>query len=299
MHAERPHPVPILALAALALVPLLSRPAAAAPKAAHDLSLRMKVSSSTTLGPAPKLVVKNRGTADALQVSVSVRADEADGEVLWSDTVDVPAGRSVKLASTVYPPDGTLLLVAVVGETGVEDASPGDNVARSAFYATAGRSHGLVGRALVAGKCAGCHGEAGSGGSAPAIARATVKSVADALQSGSHDFPTLGKTDVKDICRYLKDPEAAVPVEPPAAPEGGWPGYEEDVYPVLKDYCGACHFGRNYSAGVKLDTFQSASRSASRSLASIRRGSMPQGGRRVKAEERQLLDDWITGGRRP
>jgi hypothetical protein len=47
------------------------------------------------------------------------------------------------------------------------------------------------------------------------------------------------------------------------------------------------------------DAANNASANAKRSILSVKSGKMPQGGKRLTADEIGLLEDWVTGGRRP
>ncbi len=278
-------------------------PAGAAPQAARDCALKMKVSNGESLGPVLKISVKNRGTADVSGAVVSVRANDESGAVLWSQTTDLPVHAGGKFEAHVFPPEDCLVLVATVTLAGGPDERPGDNSARAAVLVKPAAGHAFVGRALYQWNCASCHGVDATGGSGPSLVGAKSKTILLRAADGGDDdhfAPWMSRTDAADLARYLRAPGAVPePPTPPPAPAGGWPGFEADVRPVFDDYCGACHFGRGYRGGVLLDNYRGASRSAARSIYAIKSGSMPQGGRRVKSEDLQTLQDWIAGGRRP
>ena len=61
--------------------------------------------------------------------------------------------------------------------------------------------------------------------------------------------------------------------------------------------CGSCHSGTKAAAGLRFDTFATASTNAARGLAAVEAGRMPKAGP-LPAASVQVLRDWISGGRK-
>jgi mono/diheme cytochrome c family protein len=284
-----------------ATIAALGGAAGAAIRPADDVSIRMKVSDGATAGPLASLTVKNLGTSPQNGVAIRIHAENETGPELWAGTVDVPAGRSVKLAQRIWLDVDTTTLVATATLAGKADQDPTDNAARAGLGLRGKAALVLVGRSLHVARCASCHGADGAGGSGPSVVGATSKAVLlKAAAGGDHDFPWLSKADAKDLGFFLKDPAGVVMPPPlPTPPEGGWPTYAGSVQALLDDRCVRCHGPGLASAGIRLDTYDGAARNARRALYSVKVGRMPQGGGRLDAAEIGLIEDWITGGRRP
>jgi mono/diheme cytochrome c family protein len=159
----------------------------------------------------------------------------------------------------------------------------------------------VVGRSLHLARCAACHGVDAAGGSGPSIVGATSKSVLlKAAAGGDHDFPWLSKADAKVLGFFLKNPGGAIlPPSLPTPPAGGWPTYSGAVKALLDARCVSCHGPSLVSGGVRLDNVTGATANARRALLDVKIGRMPQGGKALDASEIGLIEDWITGGRRP
>lgn len=273
----------------------------AAAKPANDVSIKMKLSDTTTVGPLATLSVKNLGTNSQNGVTVTIHAESEKGLELWSGTVDVLPGKTVKLAQRVWLDVDTTTLIAVATLNGVSDEDPTDNCARGYLGLKGKAGLVVVGRAVHLAHCASCHGADAGGGSGPTLVGATSKAVlARIALGGSHDFPWLSKTDAKNLGFFYKNPAGVIlPPSLPAPPLGGWPTYSGSVKPLLDDRCINCHGPALVNAGVRLDTYSGASGNAKKSLLDVKIGKMPQGGKRFDATEIALIENWITGGRRP
>jgi mono/diheme cytochrome c family protein len=265
-----------------------------------DLSLTAKFSGTTTLGPEVRLTVRNRGTAAQADAVVSVHADTTEATPLYTTTLDLAPGAKTSLTARVYPSTEAMILVATVSPASGADEAPADNVVRTALWTKGAKGVPVAGRAIHLLHCASCHGTDASGGSGPDIRGTSSKGIGAlfAAAAAPHDAPTLSKGDAKALFKFLKDPNAVTPPTPPE-PVEVWPTYADDVGPLLMGHCKACHSGGGADAGVRIDTYEGASKSAAKSLASVKSGSMPQVGRRLTAEEIELLENWIIGGKRP
>jgi mono/diheme cytochrome c family protein len=275
--------------------------ASAAVKPANDVCIKMKLSDTTTVGPLATLSVKNLGTSTQNGVVVKVFAESEWGLELWSGTVDVLPGKTAKLAQRVWLDVDTTTLVATAALAGAADQDPTDNSARGGLGLKGKPALVVVGRAIHLAQCASCHGTSAAGGSGPAVVGATSKTILGKVAAGgAHAFPWLSKTDAKVLGFFLKNPPGVVmPPSLPTPPVGGWPTYAGSVKPLLDARCVNCHGPGLVSAGVRLDTYNGASANAKRSILDVKTGKMPQGGKRFDATEIGLLEDWITGGRRP
>jgi mono/diheme cytochrome c family protein len=290
-----------LGLAAAALAALaVAGGARAATKAANDVSLKMKIGEIATAGPVAKIKVSNRGTAPQTGVLVRVFANEDHtGAELWSGTVDLLPGKSVTLAQQVWVDGPIEALCATATLAGAPDERPGDNTSRGGLVSKGRTGVAFAGRETYLAHCASCHGTDGTGGAAASVVGAKSKAILAAVAAGGdHDLPWLGKADGKVLQTFLKEP-AAVPVPAfPVAPAGGWPTYAGSVKALLDDRCTKCHGAGLAESGLRLHTYAGASNSARRAYGAARTGSMPPG-KRLAADELHLLDDWITGGKRP
>lgn len=275
--------------------------ASAAVKPANDVCIKMKLADTTTVGPLATLTVKNIGTSPQNGVLVKVFAENETGLELWSGTVDVLPGKSVKLAQRVWLDVDTTALVATATLAGAPDEDPTDNAARGCLGLKGKAALVVVGRSIHLARCASCHGTDAAGGSAPSVVGATSKAVlAKVAAGGDHDFPWLSRTDAKVLGFFYRNPAGVL--LPPALPEppaGGWPTYAGSVKALLDDRCINCHGQGLVSGGVRLNTYEGASGNAKRSLYDVKTGKMPQGTKRFTADEVGLLEDWINGGRRP
>lgn len=275
--------------------------ASAATKPANDVSIRMKLADAGTAGPLAALTLKNAGTVSQSGIVVKVFAESETGFEMWSGTVDLLPGKSVKLSQRVWLDQDTTTLVATAALSGAADERPTDNAARAALGLKGKAGLVLVGRSIHLARCSSCHGDAGEGGSGPSLVGATSKTIAATMAGGGdHDFPWLSKTDAKNLGFFFRNPSGALlPPALPTPPAGGWPTYSGAVKALLDDRCIKCHGSGQMSAGIRLDTYSGASTGAKRALFAVKIGSMPQGGKRFSPTEIGLLDDWITGGRRP
>jgi mono/diheme cytochrome c family protein len=282
-------------------VALASPPVQAVVKLPDDVSIRMKLSDTATVGPRATLTVKNVGTNTQNGVTVRVFAESELGLELWSGTVDVLPGKSAVVTQRVWLDEDTTTLVATATLAGVPDQDPSDNAARGGLGLKGRSAKVIVGRAVHLAHCASCHGTEAAGGSGPAIVGATWKTVlARAAAGGDHDFPWMSKTDAKNLGLFLKDPAGVVMPPPlPTPPVGGWPTYAGSVKALLDDRCVNCHGPSQVSAGIRLDNYNGASNNARRALASVKLGKMPKGTKRFTAAEIGLIADWISGGSRP
>jgi mono/diheme cytochrome c family protein len=265
-----------------------------------DLSLTAKFSGTTTLGPDVRITVRNRGTATQDDAVVSVFADTTDGTPLYTTTVDLAPGAKATLSARVYPSTEAMLLVATVAPAVGADEAPSNNVVRTALWMKGAKGVPVAGRAIHLLHCASCHGTDADGGTGPDIRGTSSKGLGTLFAAAAvpHDAPTLSKADAKALSKFLKDPNAVTPPTPPE-PVEVWPTYTDDVGPLLMGHCKGCHAGPGADAGVRIDTYEGASKSAGKSLSSVKSGSMPQVGRRLTAEEIELLENWIVGGKRP
>lgn len=288
---------------ALALGGVALPAAAGKVKPQNDVSVKMKIASGNTLGPVAKLKLKNKGTASQTGVVIRIYGENENGPELWTGTVDIPARKSAKVDAQVFLDQDTTALCAEVELDGNQDEVPSDNVARGGLGLKGKAAKVLAGRSAWTAMCASCHGEAAGGGDGgPAVAGATSSVLLRTIASGGdHDFPTFSKTDAKNVGLFLKDPaNVTMPPPLPEPPEGGWPTYESGGVKALLDArCVRCHGPGRTEAGVWLSTFDSASKASSRALAAVKKGTMPQEDKRFTADEIALLQDWITGGRRP
>lgn len=277
---------------------------ASAAKNAVDLQVKMKLSAVGTVAPVAKIKIKNKGTSDQSGVVLRILGEDAGGAELWSGVVNLPPGKSATVTARVYLEEETTCLVAVADPATGEDATPFDNLSRGSLGASGSPGLALVARAAWLASCASCHGAtAGGVGEAPSLVGTSSKTLlARMAEGGTHDFPWFGKTDAKSFSLFLKAPTAVV--LPPALPEppaGGWPTYATGgVKALLDDRCVNCHGGGGkVEAGVWLATYDAAAKASSKSLAAVKNGSMPQGGKRFNADEIALLQNWIKGGLRP
>jgi mono/diheme cytochrome c family protein len=234
-------------------------------------------------------------------VVVKVFAENETGLELWSGTVDLPPGKSVRLAQRVWLDADTTTLVATATLEGVADEDPTDNQSRGGLGLRGRAALVLVGRSLHLARCAACHGDDAAGGSGPSIVGATGKEILlKAAAGGDHDVPWLSRRDARDLGLFLRDPGGAILPPPlPTPPPGGWPTYTGSVKTLLDARCISCHGAFQANGGVRLDSYKSASANARRALYDARIGKMPQGGKRFTPTEVALLQDWIDGGRRP
>jgi len=286
---------------AAAFLALISAQSLAVVKPADDVCIKMKLTDTTTVGPLAALTVKNLGTNAQNGVVVKVFAENETGLELWSGTVDVLPGKSVRLAQRVWLDADTTTLVATATLAGAPDQDPSDNQARAGLGLKGKAALVVVGRSIHLARCASCHGDDAAGGSGPSLVGATSKAILlKAATGGAHEFPWMSKADAKVLGFFLKNPGGAVlPPSLPTPPVGGWPTYSGAVKPLLDARCIACHGPSLVSAGVRLDTVNGATANAKRALFDVKIGKMPQGGKRFDAAEIGLLQDWITGGRRP
>ncbi len=276
---------------------------ARAAKSEHDLQVKMKLSATDTVAPIAKIKVKNKGTATQAGVLVRVLAENGEGAELFSETITLAGGQSASLTGRIYLDVDTTCLVAVVEPTAGADQVPTDNLSRGPVGLKGAAGSALVGRATFLASCASCHGTAAGGvGDAPSVVGATSKTLLTTMAAGgNHSFPWFSKTDAKTVGAFLKNPAGVVmPPSLPTPPEGGWPTYADGGVKALLDArCVECHGGGRVEAAVWLSTYDSASKMANRSLAAVKKGSMPQGGKHFDSGEIGLLQNWITGGLRP
>ena len=93
-----------------------------------------------------------------------------------------------------------------------------------------------------------------------------------------------------------------MPPDLPTPPPGGWPGFAQDVLPLMDAHCTNCHGPSLAYAGVRLDTYAGTVKQIARAKADLVSGKMPQGGNMnssVRQAFVQTLADWISGGKRP
>ena len=270
-------------------------------KPGNDVAVSMKLTEIATAGPVAKIKISNHGTIPQTGVVVRLFANEDHtGAELWSGTVDVPPGKSVRLQQQVWVDGPVEALCATASLAGATvDERPGDNTARAGLLVKGKTGVAFAGREAWSSHCAACHGTDASGGAGPAVVGAKARVLTEkALTGGDHDFPWLGRSDGRVFQTFLKSPATLPDPEYPVPPVGGWPTYAGSVKAILDDRCVNCHGGNLAESGIRLHTWEAASNSARRALFAIRSGQMPPGGR-VPAEEVQALADWIEGGRRP
>jgi mono/diheme cytochrome c family protein len=276
---------------------------ALAAKSENDLQVTMKLSATNTVAPIAKIKVKNKGTATQAGVIVRVLSENGGGQELYSETVTLAGGQSASLTARIYLDAAITCLVATADPTAGADQVPTDNIARAPMGLKGAAGSALVGRSTFLASCASCHGSAAGGiGDAPSLVGASSSTLlAKTAAGGNHDFPWFSKNDGKSVSTFLKNP-AGVQMPPalPTPPPGGWPAYQNGgVKDLLDARCIECHGNGRVEAAVWLNTYVAASKMAPRSLAAVKRGSMPQTGKHFTAEEIALLQNWITGGLRP
>ena len=271
-------------------------------KPGNDVAVSMKLAEISTAGPVAKIRVTNRGTVPQTGVVVRLFANEDHtGAELWTGTVDIPPGKSVRLQQQVWvdgPVEALCATAALAGAT--VDERPGDNIARAGLLKKGKVGTSFAGREAWSAHCAACHGSLAEGGAGPGLVGSRSKDLrAKALTGGDHDFSWLGAADGRTFQTFLRSPSTIPEPEYPVPPAGGWPTYAGSVKAILDDRCVNCHGGNLAESGIRLHTWETASRVARRALYAIRSGRMPPGGLRVPADEVQVLADWIEGGRRP
>ncbi len=72
--------------------------------------------------------------------------------------------------------------------------------------------------------------------------------------------------------------------------------YKSDIAPMMSTYCVSCHSSGQANGGVNLSSYSSVSSNASRSLSSIKSGSMPPMGS-IPDSLVQKLSCWISQGK--
>lgn len=72
--------------------------------------------------------------------------------------------------------------------------------------------------------------------------------------------------------------------------------YKTEIAPMMATYCVSCHSSGQASGGVNLSSYSSVSSNASRSLSSIKSGSMPPMGS-IPDSLVQKLSCWISQGK--
>jgi len=72
--------------------------------------------------------------------------------------------------------------------------------------------------------------------------------------------------------------------------------YKNEIAPMLNMYCGGCHSSNQSSGGINLSGYSNASNHATRSLNSIKNGSMPPMGS-IPDSLVQKLSCWINQGK--
>ena len=274
----------------------------AATKPGDDVAISMKLGEISTAGPVAKLKVSNRGTLPQAGVVVRIYANEDHGGAeLWSGTVDVPPGKSVRFTRQVWVDGPVEALCATATLAGaVPDERPGDNTARAGLVEKGRVGTAFAGREAFSAHCASCHGTLADGGAGPALVGFRSKDLRlKAATGGDHDFPWLGVADGRTFQTFLRSPATVPDPDYPVPPAGGWPTYAGNAKAILDNRCVNCHGTALAEHGVRLHTYEAASTWARRALFAIRSGQMPPGGRNVPADEVQVLSDWIEGGRRP
>jgi cytochrome c553 len=72
--------------------------------------------------------------------------------------------------------------------------------------------------------------------------------------------------------------------------------YKTEIAPMMNTYCASCHSANQPSGGVNLSSYSSVSSNATRSLSSIKSGSMPPMGS-IPDSLVQKLSCWISQGK--
>jgi len=103
--------------------------------------------------------------------------------------------------------------------------------------------------------------------------------------------------------------QASTPVALPAHTPSATVSFSKDVMPIFQDNCVNCHGGEKTSKGLDLKTFASlmagsqngavivpGDSSNSKLIVSVQSGKMPKRGPALKAEQIQLMMDWVNAG---
>jgi len=110
-------------------------------------------------------------------------------------------------------------------------------------------SEGLTSEEIFTGLCAPCHGEAGEGGSGPALSSSafeqawTDQSIFDMINIGSAGTPMIGwskfltEDQISGLVQYIR----VLGGMPTATPVSKTPSFTSDVLPIFQARCGACH----------------------------------------------------------
>jgi hypothetical protein len=99
------------------------------------------------------------------------------------------------------------------------------------------------------------------------------------------------------------------PPPPPPAPDRRMLTYEKDILPIMERACLNCHGSRKKRGGLDLRTFAALLKGGdsgagvkagkpddSPLLESVMSNRMPPGKRKLSAEDKKLIRDWIAGG---
>ncbi len=275
------------------------------------------------------VVVSNNGTTAETGVALEIHAGASiDGTPLWTGTIDLAPGESATVGADISLPAGTTRVTAVARLAGDErptdnrytvpakpDATPADPWMGLSVWETNG--------------CGGCHGISGGGGTAPAIRRESAGEIREVTAEGEDEmpsYPEFSSADARDVAAFLADASNTIATRPaPVTGTGGTgggtgtggtgggsgggtgggagggtggtqtPTWSGQIQGIFSSNCAGCHQGTSAPKGVKLNTYANVKANASRSLTSIRNGSMPPAGPMAKADI-DAIAAWIAGG---
>jgi mono/diheme cytochrome c family protein len=266
----------------------------------HDVRVQLKVRGKRRARLRIEVKVKNRGRLDEERLHVVLHDGDPDDPV-WSKDLDLDSGKRKKFRFRIEREDVGGVLTAELHDAGSDDEPIEDS--EDVTPGTSSDANAAArGRDLYVPLCSGCHGDDGRGGTVDEnIARESWDEFVEAFREGEDGMPTypaLASRDARDIVAYLRDPSAATlppppPVEPP--PANTTPTYTQHVKSILDRRCASCHGSSFPAAGIALDTYGTASRNASASLASIRAGRMPTSGS-LPTTEIETIAAWVAGG---